>query len=444
MDGNDIKLGAKVTDDTAHQNVNEVVSVIISELIDSAITYHKIISTIDSIRSLSPKMILKLANRICEYQDPRSVVNYQSSEGLTVLHCLVMLSAKMNNDNYIERLLDCDGINVNLTYKNKSALMIAARNCDSDIVRMLLKKGADVNIKNNYNDTALTKALKHRNTKIVELLLTYDYTEAPHIYNQVLHEVYTENSMILFDLLTEKNRINPNLQDNEGNTVLMEFAKLCDSDDVGKLLDQKDVNVNISNNDGNTALMIAASLGSAEVLCKLLAIEQIGINMTNKNGVSALMCAARRSRQEYIISRYEGLVTHYDQNEACLRLLLDHPEIKCSFKDIISVFLSCDLGVISTFIGNRFHSMCDWFGQMMQPIVAFAKSAFDFCMRTINPVYQWLAQKVKSICHWRLDSDASTSTSVESSSKLSHGTTISRELDASKNEGSKDEIGAKP
>ena len=534
MDANDIKTSAKVTADTAHQNGKKVVSAIISELTEGAITYHEIISKINNIRNLDIEMLSELVNSICEYHDPRSVVNHQNSDGFTVLHCLVMLSAKMNNDNYIERLLDCDGINVNLTYKNNSALMIAAKSCTSDIVRMLLEKGADarmatntgttaldiaieskiaikvrhlidpklgamtvpdehletvmtlvsknkdwdllrflihqnpssidtrdneghtavmnavemnndiarwlitigadVNIKNKYNDTALTIALENNNTEIVKKLLTRDDTEAPHIYNQKLHGVYTRNFEI-FDLLASNKRINPNLQDSEGNTVLMEFAKSCDSDDIDKLLDQE-VNVNISDNDGNTALIFAARCGSAEVLSKLLAIEQIGINMTNKNGVSALMYAARRSRKEYIISKHEGPVIHCDQNVKCLRLLLDHPEIKCSFKDIISVFLSCDLGVISTFIGNRFYSMCSWFSQMMKPIVAFAKSTIEFCMSTINPAYQWLAQKVKSICHWHHDSGATTGSNSEPSSKFSDKATTLRESDVSADKGS--------
>ena len=88
--------------------------------------------------------------------------------------------------------------------------------------------------------------------------------------------------------------------------------------------------------------------------------------------------------------------------------------------------------------------MRSWFSQMMKPIVAFAKSAFDFCMSTINPVYQWLAQRVKSIYYWHHDSGASTGSNSEPSSKFSDKATTLGESDVSVNKGSKDDIGAHP
>jgi len=55
-------------------------------------------------------------------------------------------------------------------YFDKDNLLLAARNVDISEVEKLLAKGADVNAKNNYGDTALKRAKEFGNQDIVQIL----------------------------------------------------------------------------------------------------------------------------------------------------------------------------------------------------------------------------------------------------------------------------------
>ena len=73
-----------------------------------------------------------------------------------------------------------DGADINATevredngvyVRGLTALMMASANGHTEIVKLLLDKGADVNVKNTYGITALFTASVHGHTEIVKLLL---------------------------------------------------------------------------------------------------------------------------------------------------------------------------------------------------------------------------------------------------------------------------------
>ncbi|MCJ7663890.1 MAG: ankyrin repeat domain-containing protein, partial [Desulfobacterales bacterium] len=85
------------------------------------------------------------------------------------LHWAVML----RDVNRVRASLD-QGANVNAKDEDKSgytALISAAMNGLTDVAKVLLDKGADVNIKDNYGGTALEYAALFGNADIVKLLL---------------------------------------------------------------------------------------------------------------------------------------------------------------------------------------------------------------------------------------------------------------------------------
>ena len=73
-----------------------------------------------------------------------------------------------------------DGADINATevredsgvfVRGLTALMMASANGRTEIVKLLLDKGAEVNVKNNYGITALFIASAHGYTEIAKLLL---------------------------------------------------------------------------------------------------------------------------------------------------------------------------------------------------------------------------------------------------------------------------------
>jgi ankyrin repeat protein len=63
-------------------------------------------------------------------------------------------------------------VNVKNNY-GKTALIAAAGGGHTDIVKFLLSKVADVNVKNEYGNTALMAAAEGGHTNIIELLKKY-------------------------------------------------------------------------------------------------------------------------------------------------------------------------------------------------------------------------------------------------------------------------------
>ena len=63
-----------------------------------------------------------------------------------------------------------------LTLMVNTPLMVAVgrSKLSTDIAEFLIKNGADVNAKNNYNSTPLTIACESGNVKMVKLLVKYD------------------------------------------------------------------------------------------------------------------------------------------------------------------------------------------------------------------------------------------------------------------------------
>lgn len=83
-----------------------------------------------------------------------------------------LMVALDNGQSQIAKILLDKGIDVNIKdNKGLTALMYAGMNDNIEVAKLLLDKGADVNIKNNYSETALMHALIKENIEIVKLLL---------------------------------------------------------------------------------------------------------------------------------------------------------------------------------------------------------------------------------------------------------------------------------
>ena len=121
---------------------------------------------------------------------------------------------------------------------NWTALMVAARKGQSDIVQLLLKAGANVNAKEGGDgQTALIIAAWSRHNEIVQLLL---------------------NEGAKVDLKNEN-----------GQTALHVATEFGDTDIVQSLL-EKGADVNALKHDHETALIVAARKGYADIVQSLL------------------------------------------------------------------------------------------------------------------------------------------------------------------------------
>jgi hypothetical protein len=171
----------------------------------------------------------------------------------------------------------------------REPLVKAAMENDLEAVRrLLLFEGADANaLDKSYGTTALAHAFMNGNREMMrELLWRGARVNERLAYKQTaLMRVREETTVeAVRDLLDEGARVN--LRDEDGNTALM-FAAERGRADVVELLLKNGVRINVQNKEGRTALMNAAASGSADAVRLLL---QAGADASRRDaeGRSAL------------------------------------------------------------------------------------------------------------------------------------------------------------
>ena len=167
----------------------------------------------------------------------------------------------------IERLIG-HGVDVNLsTTDGKTALMLAAQQGRTDLIRMLLDAGATINSTNTRGGTALMYAAVVGDPATVELLLARGAAM--------------------------------NVQSSNGWTALM-IAAVKGYDELVRLLLRRGADANLRDIYGWTPLMRAAYENRLIVVRSLLASQSAKVNASNDSGATALHQAARRGHLQVV------------------------------------------------------------------------------------------------------------------------------------------------
>lgn len=149
----------------------------------------------------------------------------------------------------------------------ETALIAAASRGDMDIVKELLRGGADVNVGVRGGYTAMHLALINKRDDIADLLLA-------------------------------EPKLDVNARGTDGVTILMTYIWRRRADVVEQLL-QRGADVNLQEHDGDTALHAACNTGDLKVLRSLL-VKGARPNVKNKLGGTPLMWAAVYGYQDAV------------------------------------------------------------------------------------------------------------------------------------------------
>lgn len=150
-------------------------------------------------------------------------------------------------------LLDA-GADVNANRNGSTALMWASNGGHIDIVKLLLDRGSDPNLKDEYSSAALIEASRFGFTEIVKLLLDHG--------------------------------ADPNIRDNDGGGALIWAASNGHSDTI-RLLIKHGADPDLADSDGWTALMEAALNGYPDTMAMLIQYNA-DPGIRNKGGMTAI------------------------------------------------------------------------------------------------------------------------------------------------------------
>ena len=222
----------------------------------------------------------------------------QEDENVNFTFELALLEAvTAGNNEAVEFLLQLETVNIDHT--NRTALILASKKGQEDIVHSLLSAGANVNIQDSEGWTALMTTSKYNHISIIHMLLQANAN--PHLKNSegsnaVMIASYHSNYEAVELLI--KRGVDYKYQREDGVNAFMIACENGHTKMVELLLNEQ-VDPNVQNKGGWNAFMIACENGHTQIV-ELLLKEQVDPNVQNKDGWNAFMLACQNGHIQIV------------------------------------------------------------------------------------------------------------------------------------------------
>lgn len=265
------------------------------------------------IRSKRPKLntlselhqLVILTNAIESRQT--DIVKYLLAKGFTVTHenvqCdlapLLHVAIRTESEEVVQMLLNA-GVDPNFKdYRGSACLFEAVRLKNIKIVKLLLSKGANINIESApYITTPLMEAAKTGQIDMINLLLDLgaDANKEPYRGRTALSYAVLNNHLEVVKLLLDRG-----VDINSGRTTaLCSAVDTCNEKLIDYLLDHgSKAYLGDFDSRGWTAFHLAAARGQVNTLKKFLK-QNFDINLKNKDGETALHMTATKENLEAV------------------------------------------------------------------------------------------------------------------------------------------------
>jgi hypothetical protein len=208
-----------------------------------------------------PELLLRNANAILQASKQRIIhpIHETEDKDKVLLNQRLIKACKMGKKakDLVRKLLK-EGADVNVRDEQGwTPLHHAAMRGAASVVLLLLEKGADVNARASDGATPLHMAAAYSNPNVVDLLISKgaDVNAKDNSGRTPLHYAVMNSSLSTVELLLSR-KANPNAADNEGRTPL-HYAVEREAISIVKYLIKKHANINIRDKYGKTPLDIA-------------------------------------------------------------------------------------------------------------------------------------------------------------------------------------------
>jgi ankyrin repeat protein len=177
-----------------------------------------------------------------------------------------------------------------------SLLMIACQHSLSthnEVIKCLLRHGADINYVNKRGFTALGYAIQNNNFDIVKLFLL----KKAYIDTYIVSIINKNTRVDIIDLLLS-NGLDLELTDQDGDNLLINSVENCNYELTSMLIKRR-ADINVRDRIGDTPLIIALNNSDYDHI-KMLVDSGADVNVKDRNGWSCLMLAIKICRHQKI------------------------------------------------------------------------------------------------------------------------------------------------
>jgi uncharacterized protein len=167
-----------------------------------------------------------------------------------ILKNALLDSISMGLEELTDILLKNDNLDVNHSNNNQTPLTVSISIGNYSLVKMLLKKGANVNYE---NEKPLSLAIKNKNFLMIDLLINY----GARINNiSILNQIIISNNEKLTNYLVE-NYVDLNAKNSEFPHIIFHLYKTKNYNLINRLIETKRLNLNSLDQHGNNILFYA-------------------------------------------------------------------------------------------------------------------------------------------------------------------------------------------
>ncbi len=166
-----------------------------------------------------------------------------------------------------------------------------------DIAELLIEKGADINVKDKWNLTPLSRANQLGHWEVVNLLLEHG-VELPSDLREiqkVAHYAAAKGHIKLFEQLMQRSK-GTNLKNPEGGSFLHSAAE-GGAKEIAEMLLKEEIPVDQKDRYGWIALHVAASYGHRNIV-ELLVAEGANPNVRTIEGKTAFTYAIEKDQSD--------------------------------------------------------------------------------------------------------------------------------------------------
>ncbi|XP_048952658.1 ankyrin repeat domain-containing protein 26-like isoform X6 [Canis lupus dingo] len=228
-------------------------------------------------------------------------IEAKNKDGLTPL--LVAVNEK--KEKMVAFLLEEANINA-VDYTNRSCLHLACANGHEDMVKLLVDRKCQLNLRDVENTTALLKdgltplllAINEKKEKMVAFLVEKANINAvDYAKRTALHLACAIGREDMVKLLVDRH-CQLNLCDGEDRTALVKAIQ-CQEEACVTLLLEHGADPKVKDNKGNTALHYAAHEGIVSIAEKLL-LQNANIEAKNTDGLTPVLVALNENKEQMV------------------------------------------------------------------------------------------------------------------------------------------------